>query len=183
MAETAVVTTEALWRGALILAVLNLPLGFFLARRLPRPTFQRLQAPLIVSAALFWGAFGFTLVRIFWNDYYEFFYPEWLAAGGIVLLAAPMFGLLAWAFHALAVRLPGIPILTFFLLAGAEAVLEHLLGIFAFGILDIPLLRGVDPLPMLVFAIPEYILYWSIVILLAMLLQTLGGGILHRRPA
>jgi hypothetical protein len=183
MTGPTVVTSAALWRDALFFALLDLPLGYFLARRLPKPAFRKIRTPLVVAAAIFWGAFGFSLVRIFWNGYYRFFYPEWLASGGIVLLATPMFSLLAWAFHALAVRLPGIPMVTFYLLAGAESVLEHLLGILAFGILTIPLLHGIDPLPMLAFAIPEYILYWSIVILLAMLLQALWGIILHRRAA
>jgi hypothetical protein len=37
--------------------------------------------------------------------------------------------------------------------------------------MEIPMFFGVNPLSMLVFSIPEYVLYWSVILLAAFLVQ------------
>lgn len=59
----------------------------------------------------------------------------------------------------------------FCLLGGFESILEHIWGIYGFGILKILLLQGGSPLLVLAFAFPEYIFYWGIVVAVSSLLQ------------
>ncbi len=149
------------------MALLDAALLLLLTWRIKPVRFIELKWPLAAAAALFWGGFAFFLVQVFWESYYRYFYPPWFHSGGILLLVALVFGLLALAFHWLALRLPGNPIVTFCLLCGLESLLEHLWGIWGLRITAVPILQAASPAAMLAFAFPEYILYWCVVILLA----------------
>lgn len=161
-------TSQDLWRSALAAGGLAaLALGL-LARTLSRARFAQLRWPLAGAAALFWVGLAAVMYGVFWEAYYRYFMP---AAGALAgtLLAAPLGAGLALLFHALALRLPGNPVVTFGLLNGLEAWLEHLWGIYVFKILAVPLLQGVSPASVLAFAFPEYVLYGCAICLLARL--------------
>jgi hypothetical protein len=163
--------SEQLWAGAALVAFVDVVFILVLAWRIRRARFGELKWFLAATAALAWSVFAVVLVAAFWDDYYRYFYPAWLRSGGILLFVPLVFGTLALAFHWLALRLPGNPLVTFCLLAGAESLLEHLVGIFAFKILVIPMLQAASPAAMLTFAFPEYIFYWCVVIGLAWVIQ------------
>ena len=61
--------------------------------------------------------------------------------------------------------------MVFFLAAGVEAGIEHLMGIYLFKIIRIPMFMGVNPLSVLVFSIPEYVFDWSLILLAAFVVQ------------
>lgn len=76
---------------------------------------------------------------------------------------AVLYGAIGLALWWLALRLQGNPVLNFCLLGGLEAIPEHLWVIFGLRILErVPMLQGVSPTSVLVFAIPEYVLYWGL---------------------
>ncbi len=131
--------------------------------------FQELRRTLVVAAAVFWSLFSLVLVLFFWEPYYQYIYPGWFRLGGILVFVPLLYGLFAYAFHWLAFRLPGIPLITFCLLAGIESVIEHVAGIYGLKILQVPILQEASPASILAFAFPEYIFYWCIVIFLAAL--------------
>ena len=133
--------------------------------------FRALKWPLAGTAAIFWSIFGIVLVRMFWETYYQHFYPGWFRSGGILLFVPILFGALALAFQWLALKIPGNPIINFCLLVGLESLLEHLVGIYAFKILEIPMLQAASPASIFAFSFPEYVFYWCIVISIAVLLQ------------
>lgn len=136
---------------------------------------RRMGMSLAIGAALFWGTFAIGMLWGFWDSYYQYFYDDrarkwaWTAA----LLYAAV-GLALWW---LATHLPGNKILNFLLLGGVESVPEHILGIYVFRILDrVPDLQGISREFIFIFAFFEYIVYWGIVLALALLIQRLLTG-------
>ena len=119
-----------------------------------------------LAAALFWGSLATILVLSVWERYYSHFAPPYyrIAAPLASLVVYPLWVLLLrW----LALRLPGLPAVSFCLLGGLQALFEHAIGIYRLNLLDVPMLQGSSPLAIFLFAFFEYIVYWAIVLLLA----------------
>ncbi len=165
------VSPEQMWISVLFLTLLDVAFIWLLNRRIKPTRFRDLKWALVITSAVFWGAFALVLVQVFWDTYYQYFFPFWYRTGGILLYAPSLYAFFALAFHWLAGRLPGNPIVTFCLLSGIESLIEHLWGVYGLGILDIPLLQEVSLTSIVFLAIPEYIFYWCSVISLAMILQ------------
>jgi hypothetical protein len=169
--ESSQLTSEAMWRSTLFITLIDAIVVTILARRINRSRFRQLKWPIVITAAIFWSVVGVVLYQVFWDDYYRYFASSWLHDGGVLVITIPMGAGLALLFHWLALRLPGNPIVSFCLLGGLKGLLEHLWGIYSLKILSIPLLQGVSPASILAFAFPEYIVYWCVVISLALLFQ------------
>lgn len=167
-------TSDIFWRSALVTGAVDVVWVLALTRLVKRSRFHQLRWVLALSAALFWSALGLVLVELFWQGFYEHFQPDWMRAGGILLVTVPMGLSLALLFHWLAERLPGHPMLTFCLLGGLQGLIEHLWGVYGLKIMSIPILQGVEPLSVLAFALPEYMLYWSCVASLALVVMLLA---------
>jgi hypothetical protein len=171
-------TSEAFWLGALVAALMDIGLVLLLALCMKPARFRQLSWALTGTSAVLWGILATACLRGFWDLYYRYFYPGWMR--WLAPLDALLYGAIALALWWLALRLPGNPVVNFFLLGGLESVLEHLLGIYGLGILDkVPILQGVSPTSALVFAFFEYIFYWSVVLGIAGLL---GRGWQGWRP-
>jgi hypothetical protein len=164
-------TSDIFWQSALIAAFADAGLIFIILRLVTPESFFRLAKPLIVSAGVFWGLLGIFIVQSVWEGYYRYFYPGWMHGWGIVLFGPSIGMVLAVLFYSLARRFRSHPIPAFFLAVGVEALIEHLMGIYSLKIMDIPMFLGVNPLSVLVFSVPEYILYWSVILLAAFLIQ------------
>jgi hypothetical protein len=167
--ETAL-TDDLFWRAALVWGVVAASVVWLLARYVRLTWLEQVRWAIPLAAAFFWGIFATVLVWSRWGDYYRFFYSSRLRL--IVPLYAPLFYAIASLFlWWIARRLPGNPAVSFCLLGGLEALVEHLAGIYLFGILErVPLLQGSRPLAVLAFALPEYVVYWGAVLGLAALL-------------
>jgi hypothetical protein len=175
-------TSGIFWQSALFAALVDAGLIFIILRLITPDRFARLARPLVMVAGVFWGVLGIGIVYSFWDGYYHFFYPGWMHGWGIVLFGPSIGMVLAVLFYWIARRFRSHPIPVFFLAVGAEALLEHLMGIYSFKIMEIPMFRGVNPISMLVFSIPEYILYWSVILLIAYLLLRMSARF-HRNPS
>lgn len=162
------------WWCAAVTTVIDALLLFAFTRWVKPVFFRGMAWPLVIAAALFWGWLGLYLAPLFWGNFYSQIYPRWMVEGGM-MLAAPLYGLLAWVFHRLSLRTPVHPLLGFCALGGAESVLEHLWGFYGMHILDTPWLSQASPLSILAFAVPEYVLYWCAVILLALVVRWVMG--------
>lgn len=158
--------------SSIIIALIDAAFILLLTWLIKPARFRELKWPLSASAAFFWSIFGIALVLIFWNSFYQYFYPGWFHFGGILVFVPVLFGALALAFHWLALRMPGNPILAFCLLGGLESIFEHIWGIYGLKILDVPMLQDATPASILAFSFPEYIFYWCFVISLAVIIQT-----------
>ncbi len=166
------ISSEQFWINSVITAIIDVIFLAILIWRIKPAQFLELKWTLVVTAALLWSVYASFLVLVFWNTYYQYFYPSWFHSGGIFVFVPVVFGILALAFYWLAIHLPGNPIVTFCLLGGTEGLLEHLWGIYNFKILEIPFLQGTSPISILAFSFPEYVLYWCIVISIAALVQS-----------
>ena len=165
--EAVRVSSAQFWGSAIVTGLIVLGLVALLLWRIKPSHFRQLRWALVVSAAVFWSAFSLILVRIFWDSYYEYLYPPWFGAGGILVFVPLLYGLFAFSFHWLALRLPGHPLISFCILCGIESVLEHVGGIYGMNITQLPVLQEASPASILAFSFPEYILYWCIVIAIA----------------
>ena len=115
------------------------------------------------SSAVLWGIFAAAVLWGFWDIYYRYFFPGWMR--WFPPFMAMLYGAIGLALWWLALRLPGNPVLNFCLLGGLEAIPEHLWGIYGLRILErVPMLQGLSPTSVLVFAIPEYVLYWGVIL-------------------
>lgn len=114
-------TSELFWQCSLIAAAEDGALIVVIRRLIPADLFFHLRRPLVVSAGIFWGALGISIVRSFWVGYYRYFYPGWMHAWGIVLFAPSIGMALAVLFSWIARLFRSRPIMVFFLAAGVEA--------------------------------------------------------------
>ncbi len=155
-----------LLRTTLLWALVDLGLVAALVGWIRPSRFRALRAPLVASAALTWGTFAVGLYALLWERYYAYFLGTSMRWTGV--LAFVLYPAYAWLLWWLATHLPGHPVVTFVLLGGLEAVPEHLVAIYGAGILDkVPQLQDVGVGPTLAFAFFEYVLYWSVVLLVA----------------
>jgi len=175
-------SSDGYWLAALIWAVVAAALVLLLRWRVRREALEGARWAVPVAAALFWGVLAAVLVRVYWEAYYQHFYSAPLRL--VVLLVTPFFyaalGALLWW---LARRLSGNAPVTFCLLGGLEALVEHLVAIYWLGILErVPMLQGADPLAVLAFSVPEYVVYWGLVLGLAALLARARRMLVASRP-
>ncbi|MBI5956200.1 MAG: hypothetical protein HY871_04285 [Chloroflexi bacterium] len=170
------VTSQDIWLTTLLFAALDAVIIVPLFILFKVNIFQVAWWSVVGGSALFWGVVSVVAAARFWDLYYRYIYPSWLRPLmplDIVLYA--IIGLVIW-YLALS-RLVGTPPpLAFALLGGAQGIAEHLFGIYVLRILDkVPWLQGVPPLPVIVFSFFEYVLYWTLVLWLALGLVKLGA--------
>lgn len=138
------------------------------------PAFQRAALAVGVASALFWGALAIVAIFGFWELYYRHFYPAW--ARWLIPLNVLLYGAIGLGMWWLALRLPGPAVMCFVLLGGVEGIVEHLVGVYGFHILEkVDWLQGLSVLPVVVFSFFEYVLYWTLVAWLALGLVKVGG--------
>jgi hypothetical protein len=173
MTETGVLTSELLWRAALVVALIDAPLLFLVAHFVSSGLFRSLKwhlvgAAFLVYAAL-WGTCG---SLIFWDTVYKAIFPawfRWLLPLGYGLL----FGALALAFWRASLLAARGKVLWFCLLGGLVSLVGHSIGI-GRGLLRVPLLAQASPESALVFGVFEFIFYWCAIVGLAAAGRGLG---------
>jgi hypothetical protein len=157
------VTSEVLWRAAVIAALIDTPLLILVARWVSSELFRKLKwhlagAAFVVYAAL-WGTFASVY---FWDAVYQAIFPawsRWLLPVGYGLL----FGALALAFWRASLLVARWPALWFSLLGGLVSLVGHGLGI-SRGLLRVPLLAETSAVSALVFGVFEFIFYWCAIV-------------------
>jgi hypothetical protein len=174
--QGAQVTSQVLWRGAAVFALLDLGLLFLLARRLKPDAFRELRGTLLAVTAAFWFLLWLSLASVvFWDTVYGYVFPSWsrwLLPVGQALLTT---GVAALA-HAIAVRLRGSPVVSYCLLGGVWGSLGHTWGVFM-GLMDKPpMLHGASPVAAVVIAFFEFTFYFCIIVLVSLLLRRLRRG-------
>ena len=167
----------------IITTIIDLIFVLLLMWRIKPLHFRELKWILVATAVILWSIFAILLVSVFWDTYYQYFYPSWFRLGGTLLFVPLLFGILALAFYWLALRISGNPIVIFCLLGGAQSLISHLWGIYVFKILEIPMLQGASPASILAFAFPEYVFYWCVVISIAALIQNSWRWWMKQRQA
>ena len=161
-------------------ALIALGVCALLLRYIPPPRFRQFKWTLAGAAAIFWSILASILLWGFWESYYRYFFSDWQR--WIAPFAGIEYAIVALGLKWLAQRLPGNPVLNFCLLGGLESVPEHLYGVYVLRILDLaPILQGISVPFIFCFAFFEYILYWSLVLVIAEILRRAWDWRMSRR--
>lgn len=180
MKGEAVVTSALLWRGALIAAVIDIPLLALAAKGVPAALFARLGWYLGASAAVVYVViWGVVASGVYWDQVYGHLFPAW-ARWWLPLVYGAAYGGTALLFWSASRRAGRWPALWFCLLGGLVSVPGHAWGI-GRGLLTVPLLEQASMASALVFGVFEFIVYWCVILWLAVLVRALirgsfGGG-------
>jgi hypothetical protein len=164
------VTTELLYQGMLIFALIDGVYVPLLIWRISEDSFRRLKWPLVISAALVWWGIWSWAIGNFWETVYSYVFPAWAGAWvpWIALVVAGLVGLGLWL---VTVRLKRNLVLTYCLLGGVIGSLTHIWAVHRGVVTEPPMLQGASPLAAVIFAFFEYIFYWCTILTLAKILD------------
>jgi hypothetical protein len=167
------VTTEVLWKGALIFALIDIVFVSILTRLIKHSELHKMKWKLIsVMAIFFFLLFGYVVSIQFWDSVYSYVFPSWTR-----WIIPPLYGLLfsmaGLLFWWIATRSTRNQVIIFCLFGGLWGVLTHIIAIQR-GILDKPpMLIGASPVAALTIAAFEFIFYWCICLTITRLMQFL----------
>lgn len=167
------ITTEILLTGALLFAGMDAVFISLLVWRIRPALFRKLKCDILAATALFWTALWFTMVQVFWESVYRYVFPTWSRwyIPFFMALLTCLVSVLAWW---LSRRMPGHPFLAFVIMAGLWGMLSHIHAV-SLGIVSRPpMLQGASPVAAVIIAIFEFVFYWCIILLLAVLIHKLN---------
>lgn len=164
------ITSEMLWRGSLIFALMDAAFVPILVWRIGKQAFRQYKWALFATTATFWCSIWIWALSNFWESVYRYVFPAWAR-----YVIPPVYGLLfagvGLAFWWLAKRLPGSPVASFCLLGGLWGMITHLWAVHL-GIAEKPpVLQGVVPVAAVTVAVFEFMFYWCIILSFATLLH------------
>lgn len=164
------VTSEILWRAALLFALFDTVLVAFLARFIEPALFRQLKRHVTLLSGMLWFLIWLAMVIFFWKPVYHYVFPSW-SRWIIPPLFGAAFALIGLLFWWLALQLKGNPVVNFFLLGGLWGMITHVWAIHQ-GILEKPpLLQGAGPVAASIMPVFEFIFYWCIILGVALLWQ------------
>jgi hypothetical protein len=174
MDVTVAITSDLLWRSALVAALVDAPLLALIAFFIPGELFHRLKWYLVVAAflvyAVIWGAFGSLL---FWEAVYHAIFPAWFR-WLLPLIYGILSGTLALLFWRMSLLVPRWQALVFCLCGGMYSLVGHAIGI-SRGLMQAPMLVEASVTSALTFGVFEFIFYWCLIVALGLL-----GWWIHR---
>lgn len=160
------ITTEMLYQGALVFALMDIVFVALLMWRIKRDTFLALQNFLPLTAALIWlGIWGWAIGN-FWETVYIYVFPKWGQAW-IPIIAFFAAGVVAIGLWTLAIRNQPNHILVYTLLSGTLGSLTHIWAVCRGIVTKPPMLQVASPIGAVVIAFFEYIFYWCTILVLA----------------
>jgi hypothetical protein len=162
------VTSEILWRAAILFALFDAVLVAYLARFIEPAIFRQLKWPVALIAGIFWLLIWLVMVIFFWEPVYHYVFPPWSRwlIPPLLGIGFALAGLLLWW---LALQFRSNQVVNFCLFGGLLGMLTHIWAIYR-GILEKPpLLQGASPVAASTMPIFEFIFYWCIILGLAFL--------------
>jgi hypothetical protein len=163
------VTTEVLWRAAIVFALIDVPFVILLMKHLTRETFVRFRPFLVVTSGVFWFVVWILMGIYFWDSVYHYVFPPW-ARWVIPPAYGILFSLIALLFWWIALRLPGVPVLTFCILGGLWGAATHLWGV-SRGLIDSPpMLQGLSTTSVAIMPVFEFVFYWCVILSISLFL-------------
>jgi hypothetical protein len=160
------ISTEMLYQGALMFALLDVFYVPLLAWRVRHVTFQRLQWELILCASLVWWGIWSWAIGNFWNTVYIYVFPAW-ARTWVPWLAFGIASLVASGLWEAAMRIRWNVVFTYCLLGGILGSLTHAWALTRGLMTQPPMLQGASPLAAVVIAFFEFMFYWCVILTLA----------------
>lgn len=160
------ITTELLYRAALVFAFMDAIYVPLLAWRVNKETFRKLKGPLVIAAAFVWFGIWSWAIGNFWDAVYAHVFPAW-SEPWVPWIAFVAAGLVVLGLWAVAIRVRWNPVLTYCLLGGMLGSLTHVWAVYRGIVTKPPMLQGASPLAAVVIAFFEYMFYWCTILLLA----------------
>ena len=160
------ITTELLYQGALVFALMDAVYISLLVWRMNGESFRRLKWKLIVAAAVIWFGIWSWAIGNFWETVYTYVFPAW-AQTWVPWIAFIAAGLFAWILWTLAIQTKAKAIPVYCLLSGILGSLTHLWAVTRGIVTKPPMLQGASPLSAMTIAFFEYIFYWCVILTLA----------------
>lgn len=166
MPDDFTITTELLFKSALVFALMDAVYISLLVWRVKPDTFGRLKWNLIVAAAVIWfGIWNWALGNV-WETVYTYVFPAW-ARTWVPWIAFFVAGFVAWILWMLALRTAAKAVPVFCLLGGILGILTHLWAVYRGIVTKPPMLQGASPVGAVTFACFEFIFYWCVILTLA----------------
>ena len=173
------ITTELLYKGALIFALMDAIYVPLLTWLVSKEAFHKLKWTLIIAAALVWYGIWSWAIGNYWEAVYSYVFPAWIAKWipwiAFVAAGAAMLGL--WS---VAIRIRWNPVLTYCLLGGALGSLTHIWAVQRGIVTKPPMLQGASPLAAVVIAFFEYMFYWCTILIFARVIDWIQGRLRNR---
>jgi hypothetical protein len=174
--QAEVVTTRTLWAGTILFAAIVAALVPALLRLIPRHRFLSLKAHVVILSGLFWAGLWLAVVTAYWQAVYGLFFPSWSR-----WLLPPFFGVLygaaAWCLWFVASRSRVHPVIAFVGFGAALGPITHVWAVSRGLVEKAPMLRAASPVMAVVISVPEFGLYWCLILLLAVLIRRLHSTI------
>jgi hypothetical protein len=164
------VTSEMLWQGTLLFALIDLGFVPLLAWRIKRTRFRQLKWALVIATAIVWSMIWMWALNNFWDSVYRHFFPDWTRPF-LPLFFGLLYAVVALVFWWGALRFSGNPVVGFCLFGGLWGMATHVWAVYR-GIVDKPpMLQGASPVAAVVIAVFEFMFYWCIILNIAWLLR------------
>ena len=142
-----------------------------LAWRVRPATFRQFRGELLITTAVFWCGLWLWAVGYFWDPVYHYVFPpwsRWLLPLFQAALTASVAALAWW----ISGRMRLHPVLSYCLAGGLWGMLSHLCAVQLGIVAKPPLLQGANPLAAAIIAIFEFMFYWCVIIIAALLVRT-----------
>jgi hypothetical protein len=161
-------TSEMLWQGALLFAIMDLVLAPLLASLIKPIRFRQIIWMLVIVTAIFWALLWAWVLDWGWNPVYSYVFPDWLRVW-LPLLQGLHFAIVSLVFWWGALRYSN-PVVAFCLLGGMWGLVTHLWALYMGLVTKPPMMQGASPVAAVVIAIFEFMFYWCIILSIALLL-------------
>jgi hypothetical protein len=164
------ITTDLLYKGALIFALIDAVYIPLLVWQVSEETFRRMKWSLVITAALVWYGIWAWAIGNFWETVYSYVFPAW-AQTWIPWIAFAVAGAVAFGLWMLTIQLKRNFVVTFCLMSGIMGSLTHIWAVYRGIVTKPPMLQGASPLAAIVIAFFEFIFYWCTILVAAKILN------------
>src|SRR5512141_1027280 len=164
------ITTELLYKGALVFALMDAVYLPSLVWRVNKEAFRKLKWSLVITAALVWFGIWSWAIGNFWETVYVYVFPAW-AQTWTPWIAFFGAGLFAWVLWMLAIQTKAKAVLVYCLLGGVLGCLTHIWAVIRGIVTKPPMLQGASPLGAVTIAFFEYIFYWCVILTIAFIMH------------
>ena len=164
------ITTELLYKGALVFALMDAIYIPLLAWRVSDEAFRRLKWLLVIAAALVWYGIWAWAIGNYWETVYSYVFHAW-ARTWVPWIAFVVAGAIALGLWTLTVRLKRNLVLIYCLMGGVIGSLTHIGAVYRGIVTKPPMLQGASSLAAVVIAFFEFIFYWCTILATAKIMD------------
>ena len=173
------ITTELLYKGALVFALMDALYIPLLMWRVNDETFRRLKWSLVISAALVWYGIWAWALGNFWDTVYVYVFSAW-AQTWVPWIAFVVAGVVSLGLWMLTFCLKRNFVVLFCLMGGVVGSLTHVWAVYRGIVTKPPMLQGASPLAAIVIAFFEYIFYWCTILAFAKIMDWMRLKLVNR---